>query len=200
VRIIGGVWRRRRIALPRDVELRPTPDRVRETLFNWLAPVIPGADCLDLFAGTGALGFEALSRGAASAVLVEREPRSAAALERVRAELGATAEIVCADAAAYIARRNVGPFDIVFIDPPYAQPVDAVLAALPPLLKPGARVYLERPQGEPWPEVPGFSWLRRSRAAAVAFGLAAVTGSSGAGSAGTGSAEAGSSEAGADFA
>jgi len=172
VRIIGGEWRRRRIALPRDVELRPTPDRVRETLFNWLTPVLPGADCLDLFAGTGALGFEALSRGAASAVLVEREPRTAEALERVREELGAAAEIVRADAADYLARGARRHFDIVFVDPPFAEPVDPVLTALLPLLKPGARVYLERAESTPWPEIAGFDWLRRSRAGAVAFGLA----------------------------
>ena len=172
VRIIGGEWRRRRIALPRDVELRPTPDRVRETLFNWLAPVLPGADCLDLFAGTGALGFEALSRGAASAVLVEREPRTVAALERVREELGAAAEIVCADAADYLARGARRRFDIVFVDPPFAEPAGPVLTGLLPLLKPGARVYLERAAESPWPEIAGLDWVRRSRAGAVAFGLA----------------------------
>jgi 16S rRNA (guanine966-N2)-methyltransferase len=175
VRIIGGRWRRRRIVLPRDVELRPTSDRVRETLFNWLVPVLPGAVCLDLFAGSGALGFEALSRGAGRAVLVEREPLTAEALERVRDELDAPAEVVCAHAAAYLARRDIGRFDIVFVDPPFAERVDAVLAGLVPLLKPGARVYLERPRDEPWPEPPGFRWLRRSRAGAVAFGLAALT-------------------------
>jgi 16S rRNA (guanine966-N2)-methyltransferase len=172
VRIIGGIWRRRRIALPRAAGLRPTPDRVRETLFNWLAPVLPGAVCLDLFAGTGVLGFEALSRGAARAVLVEREPKAALALERVRGELGAAAEIVRADAENYLVRGDIGPFDIVFIDPPFADPVDQVLARLLPHLRPGARVYLERPRDQPWPELPGLSWLRQSRAGAVAFGLA----------------------------
>ena len=174
VRIIGGEWRRRRIALPRDVELRPTPDRVRETLFNWLAPVLPGADCLDLFAGTGALGFEALSRGAARAVLVERDPRTAQALERLRSELVAAAEVVCEDAVDYLARADRGRFDIAFVDPPFAVPVDPVLTGLKPLLKPGARVYLERALDTPWPDVAGFDWQRRARAGAVAFGLAVV--------------------------
>jgi 16S rRNA (guanine966-N2)-methyltransferase len=174
VRIIGGVWRRRRIALPRDVDLRPTPDRVRETLFSWLMPVLPGAVCLDLFAGSGALGFEALSRGAAQAVFVERDRLTVTALEQLRAELGAAAEIVCADAAAWLARSGLGPFDIVFVDPPFTVPVDELLVRLPPLLKPGARVYLERPASEPWPEPPGFTWLRHARAGAVAFGLAAT--------------------------
>jgi 16S rRNA (guanine966-N2)-methyltransferase len=173
VRIIGGTWRRRRIALPRDVALRPTPDRVRETLFNWLAPVLPGAECLDLYAGTGVLGFEALSRGAGRAVLVERDRQAALALERVRAELGAAAEIVCADATDFLARGD-GRFDLVFVDPPFADPVDSLLPRLKPMLKPRARVYLERALDAPWPEAPGYSWLRRSRAGAVAFGLAIV--------------------------
>jgi 16S rRNA (guanine966-N2)-methyltransferase len=172
VRIIGGEWRSRRIALPRDVELRPTPDRVRETLFNWLAPVLPGADCLDLFAGTGALGFEALSRGARSAVLVEREPRTADALDRAKEELGAAAEIVRAEAGDYLARNARRRFDVVFVDPPFANAVEPVLAGLLPLLKREARVYLERSAESPWPEVAGLDWIRRSRAGAVAFGLA----------------------------
>src|SRR5690606_9775904 len=80
VRIIGGTWRGRRLAVAGGPALRPTPDRIRETLFNWLAPALPGARCLDLFAGTGVLGLEALSRGAAEAWLVERDPVAAAAL------------------------------------------------------------------------------------------------------------------------
>lgn len=174
VRIIGGTWRRRRIVLPGEVELRPTPDRVRETLFNWLAPVLPGADCLDLFAGTGALGFEALSRGAAHAVLVERDPRAAQALARLRTELGAAADIVCADATDYLTSADRSRFDIAFVDPPFAEPAEALLLELKPLLKAGARVYLERAADSPWPEPAGYDWLRRSRAGAVAFGLAVV--------------------------
>ena len=174
VRIIGGSWKRRRIALPRDVELRPTPDRVRETLFNWLAPMLRGAVCLDLFAGTGALGFEALSRGAARAVLVEREPRVARALEAVRDELGANADIVCDDAAGYLAGGDAPRFDIAFVDPPFADPVDSVLAKLLPHLNPGARVYLERARDDAWPVSPAFKWTRQSQAGAVAFGLGVV--------------------------
>jgi 16S rRNA (guanine966-N2)-methyltransferase len=147
---------------------------VRETLFNWLTPVLRGAVCLDLFAGTGALGFEALSRGAARAVLVEREPRVARALEAVRDELGAKADVVCADAADYLAGGTADRFDVVFVDPPFADPVDNVLASLLPLLKPGARVYLERGRDDAWPTVPAFSWTRQSQAGAVAFGLAEV--------------------------
>ena len=173
VRIIGGEWRRRRIAIPEGVDLRPTPDRVRETLFNWLAPVLPGARCLDLFAGTGVLGFEALSRGAASAVLVERDLRAAGAIETQREVFAANATVVAADARVWVRDSGVAPFDIVFVDPPYADAVDDLLAVLPRLLKPDSRVYLERERASPWPAAVGFEWLRRGSAGAVAFGLAA---------------------------
>jgi len=172
VRIIGGEWRRRRVEVPAGVDVRPTPDRVRETLFNWLAPVLPGASCLDLFAGTGALAFEALSRGAARAVLVERDRRAAAALESARAVLGANATIVNDDALAWLARSGHESFDIVFVDPPYADPVEQLWPLVPAVLAPGARVYLERERGDVWPEPPGLAWTRRGTAGAVAFGLA----------------------------
>jgi len=177
VRIIGGAWRRRKIPLPEGVDLRPTPDRVRETLFNWLAPRLPGAMCLDLFAGTGALGFEALSRGASRAVLIERDPRAVAALKRLRDELAAPAGVVRAAAADWLAGQPPELFDIVFVDPPYSLPVDGLFAALPPLLAPGACIYLERPRAEAWPQLPGYVWTRRSTAGAVAFGLAERAGS-----------------------
>jgi 16S rRNA (guanine966-N2)-methyltransferase len=172
VRIIGGRWRRRRITVPAGVDLRPSPDRVRETLFNWLGPRLPGAECLDLFAGTGVLAFEALSRGAGSAVLVERDARAAAALASLRDELGADARVVAGEAAAFLEHPTGGPFDLAFVDPPYALGVDAVLAALPAVLKPGAFVYLERARSAAWPALPGYLWTRRSEAGAVAFGLA----------------------------
>jgi 16S rRNA (guanine966-N2)-methyltransferase len=172
VRIIGGRWRRRRIPVPAAGELRPTPDRVRETVFNWLDPFLPGAVCLDLFAGTGVLGFESLSRGAGRAVLVERDPRLAAALEGLRDTLGADAEVVCADALVYLGRRLPEPFDLVFVDPPYAEPVGPVFQALRPWLRPGARVYLERERSGPWPEPASFDWQHRSTAGGIAFGVA----------------------------
>ena len=172
VRIIGGSWRRRRIPLPEGIELRPTPDRVRETVFNWLASDLPGASCLDLFAGTGALGFEALSRGASRALLIERNPRAAAALRSLRDSLDATADILCTDAEVWLAGEPAERFDVVFVDPPYALPVDELLATLPPRLTPRGRIYLERARRDAWPEMPGFVWSRRSTAGAVAFGLA----------------------------
>ena len=125
VRIIAGRWRGRRLGVEDEPDVRPTPDRVRETLFNWLAPDLPGARCLDLFAGSGALGFESVSRGAAEAVLVDR---SRAVCDRLRGEcerLGAgdgSVAVVEADALDWLARPRAGdtPFDIVFIDPPSA--------------------------------------------------------------------------------
>lgn len=172
VRIIGGAWRRRRIAIPPGLRIRPTPDRVRETLFNWLGPLLPGAACLDLYAGSGALGFEALSRGAEHAVLVEQDSRAIAALEAVRQELEANAQIVHADAAEFLERAREPAFDIAFVDPPYAMEVQPVIGALLPLMRPGARIYLERERGDSWPELPGVVWTRRATAGAVDFGLA----------------------------
>ena len=121
LRIVAGNWRSRLLDIA-DVEgLRPTSERIRETLFNWLAPHIHGARCLDLFAGTGALGLEALSRGAASAVFVERD---AVAEQRLRNNvdlLGAdNAEIVSGDARDFLRSDSAGPFNIVFLDPPFA--------------------------------------------------------------------------------
>jgi 16S rRNA (guanine966-N2)-methyltransferase len=175
VRIIGGTWRRRRIVIPEGLGIRPTPDRVRETLFNWLGPFLPGATCLDLFAGSGVLGFEALSRGAARAVLVERDARAIWPLAKLREELDASVEIVHSDAAVFLERTGKGVFDIAFVDPPYSTDVSPVLEALLPALAPGARVYLERERGDSWPELPGLAWARRATAGAVDFGLAELT-------------------------
>lgn len=148
VRIIGGRWRGTRLPVADAAGLRPTSDRVRETLFNWLAPVLPGARVLDLFAGSGALGLEALSRGAREAVLVERDRDLAQslrqAIERLHAASGA--HVVAADALAFLRAPLQGRFDIVFVDPPFAANLwPAVFAALPPWLADDARVYVESP-------------------------------------------------------
>jgi len=174
VRIIGGTWRRHRIAIPAGANLRPTPDRVRETLFNWLSAKLPGAHCLDLYAGTGVLGFEALSRGAARAVMVEHDAGAAEALEQTRLVLDCDAEIVCVDAREYLQRNDIARFDIVFVDPPYSEAVDVILESILPLLKPGSTVYLERARGEEWPAHAGFDWSRRASAGGVDYGLASV--------------------------
>ena len=122
VRIIGGEWRGRRLPVLDLPELRPTPDRVRETLFNWLQPTIAGADCLDLFAGTGALGFEAASRGAARVVMIENAIAPARGLVEQAGVLGArNIEIVQRDALAWIADAAPEAFDIVFLDPPFGR-------------------------------------------------------------------------------
>lgn len=151
VRIIGGQWRGTRLAVPERAGLRPTADRVRETLFNWLMPKLPGARVLDVFAGTGALGLEAVSRGAASAVLVERDPGLAEAIRAVAARLpgGDRVEVANADALAWLraAAPSPAPFDLVFLDPPFDAGVwTQALDALRPWLAPEAWLYLESPR------------------------------------------------------
>lgn len=146
LRIIGGQWRSRRIPIAEVAGLRPTPARVRETLFNWLQTVIGGARCLDLFAGSGALGFEALSRGAAHVVLVEQDTRAFKQLQANVVTLGATqAQLVQADAFVYLQREMEG-FDVIFLDPPFRHALpEKILDKLTEqtLLKNAAFVYLE---------------------------------------------------------
>jgi 16S rRNA (guanine966-N2)-methyltransferase len=130
LRIIGGTWRGRRLRFPAAPQIRPTPDRVRETLFNWLGLRVPGARCLDLFAGSGALGLEALSRGAAYVTFVERELGAAREIRARLAEWGAhAARVEQADALDFLRRGPTAPFDIVFLDPPFASGLLAEAAA-----------------------------------------------------------------------
>jgi len=170
VRIIGGEWRSRLVRFPPSAELRPTPDRVRETLFNWLGQRLDGLDALDLFAGSGALGFEALSRGAARVVMVERDRRVADGLREAARELAAHgAEVVLGDGLAYL-ERAAEKFDVVFLDPPYASDLAArALAALPPRMKPRGRVYVET--AVPLEAGPSWRQLREARAGAVRYAL-----------------------------
>lgn len=176
LRIIGGQWRSRKLAFPGVPGLRPTPDRVRETLFNWLQHVIEGANCLDLFAGSGLLGFEALSRGAARVVFVEQHHRAAAQLRHNAELLGAgNAEIVEADSLAWL-KRPAEPFDVVFLDPPYRMnlllPSCRLLEANGWLAE-GAHIYLECQQTEELKELPaGWEVIRRKVAGDVAYHLA----------------------------
>lgn len=119
LRIIGGQWRSRRLPIVALEGLRPTPDRVRETLFNWLQMPVREAQCLDLFAGSGALGLEALSRGAAEVVLVEKHPKAASTLQANLTTLKATnAQVLNQDALEYLNQAST-PFDIIFLDPPF---------------------------------------------------------------------------------
>jgi 16S rRNA (guanine966-N2)-methyltransferase len=173
-RIIAGAWRRRKLHFPAVPDIRPSPDRVRTTLFNWLREYIPGAVCLDLFAGSGALGLEALSRGAAGVVFVDRERQAADAIRAHLVMLGAQGgETVQADALAWL-KLTARPFDIVFLDPPFdADLFPPVCAALEQgsWLKPRALIYMEYPVDRP-PQLPAnWATLRESRAGRVGFRL-----------------------------
>ncbi|WP_374352002.1 16S rRNA (guanine(966)-N(2))-methyltransferase RsmD [Chitinimonas sp.] len=169
LRIIGGEYRRRTLSFPDGDGLRPTPDRVRETLFNWLGQELHGQICLDLFAGAGGLGFEAASRGARRVVMVEQSRTALAALRSNKELLKAAAvDIVAADALAWLA-RNQTPFDLVLLDPPFASDLlGKSLAMLAPHLSATARVYIE---GASWPELAGWEVLREGKAGAVRYGL-----------------------------
>lgn len=183
VRIIGGKWRGRKLRVPGLEGLRPTPDRVRETLFNWLAPAIAGSRCLDLFAGTGVLGIEAVSRGAAQAILVERDPVAAGRLREAAAALAPERiQVVQGDALGWLA-SSPQPFDVVFLDPPFdAGLLQGAMRALESggRLAPGAWIYLEAPAEAGPPELPP-GWLlhRSGRAGAVGYHLARRTGGEG---------------------
>src|SRR5688572_4760352 len=169
VRIIAGEWRGRRIAVPEGTAVRPTPDRVRETVFNWLRDALVGARCLDLFAGTGVLGFEALSRGAAEAWFVEQDAQLVEVLRTTAEQLGAAPKIFRRDALAFLREPPAARFDVVFLDPPYAAPLDPLLAVLPPWLSARALVYVERPRSESLPAVDAAKWVKQSHAGAVEY-------------------------------
>lgn len=151
LRIIAGTWRGRKLPILDAEGLRPTGDRLREILFNWLAPHIAGARCLDLFSGTGALGFEALSRGAAGATMLEANRRVAAQLRANCATLNAkNAEVIEADALVWLQHQPRANFDLAFADPPFhADLWQATMEALESgtLLAPQARIYVEAPKG-----------------------------------------------------
>jgi 16S rRNA (guanine966-N2)-methyltransferase len=171
VRIIAGEWRGRRVPIATDTAVRPTPDRVRETLFNWLRDALDGARCLDLCAGTGVLGFEALSRGAAEAWFVERDPALVAALTAQATSFGVRPRVLRQDAAMFLGGSPAARFDVVFLDPPYALPVEPLLALLPPWLAPAALIYVERPREPGLPAIEGAEWVKRGHAGAVEYGL-----------------------------
>jgi 16S rRNA (guanine966-N2)-methyltransferase len=168
IRIIGGEYRGRRIAVPDRPGLRPTPDRVRETLFNWLGQSLEGLSCLDLFAGSGALGFEAASRGAARVVMVEQDRAAFEVLKKTRDTIGARqVQLVLDDAFNYL-KRTEESFDVVFLDPPFGQ------NALPAVFRHlraqrGTRVYVESSE----PVAAGDAWreLKRARAGHVSTQL-----------------------------
>jgi 16S rRNA (guanine966-N2)-methyltransferase len=188
LRIVAGNWRSRLLDVA-DVEgLRPTSERVRETLFNWLAPHIQGARCLDLFAGTGALGLEALSRGAGSVVFVEKNRVAERQLKAnidilagapsgpVGAEAPpANAEVVHGNALDYLRKSGTGPFDLIFLDPPFADDLLEETCRLlneRNLLADAALVYLELPRGRDEPQLPvGWRVTRKKTAGNVRYML-----------------------------
>jgi len=179
VRIIGGIWRGRRVSFPDTPGLRPTPDRVRETLFNWLQDSIVGARCLDLFAGSGALGLEALSRGAKELVFVEQAVPVSRVLQDQLARLGGSSRgrVVEMGAARYL-RTPGESFDILFLDPPFGR--DALAEYIPLIdaadrLKTGALVYLENERTAAVPPLPPHWELLKSKSAGqVGYHLARV--------------------------
>jgi 16S rRNA (guanine966-N2)-methyltransferase len=170
IRIIAGEYRGRRITVPDRPGLRPTPDRVRETLFNWLGQTLDGLACLDLFAGSGALGFEAASRGAARVVMVEQDRAAFDALKKTSSTLDAKqVHLVMDDAFAYLGKCREN-FDVVFLDPPFGQnALPAVFRQLGKLLPRGARVYVE--SGEPFAAGERWQELKRARAGQVSYQL-----------------------------
>jgi 16S rRNA (guanine966-N2)-methyltransferase len=176
VRIIGGQWKRSKLPVADIPGLRPTPDRVRETLFNWLGQDLSGWRCLDVFAGSGALGFEAASRGAAQVVLLERDRKLAASLEQTRQRLKATTlSITNADALAWMARCAPESFELVFIDPPFDSGLlEPAVAAAARLLVPDGFVYIEAGQAlaPDAAALRGLALHRHGRAGAVHFHLA----------------------------
>lgn len=181
VRIVGGDWKRTPLVVVDAPGLRPTPDRVRETLFNWLGQRLDGWRCLDLYAGTGALGLEAASRGAGKVVLVERDARAAAALRAARERLDAEAvEVVQGDAATYLSNAR-DRFDLVFLDPPFGSAeLERVLPRLAAVLAPGAAVYVEAdrplaPDAPPLSAVPGLVAHRADKAGQVHYHLLLLT-------------------------
>jgi len=176
LRIIGGDWRSRKLRFPDAGGVRPTPARTRETLFNWLSFHLAGRDCLDLFAGSGALGLEALSRGAASVTLVDYTPALARALEEnLRLLKSDKGKVVCTGVDSYLRHRTRPPFDIIFMDPPFRQ---GWLERIFPLLeaqgwvKPGGWIYVEHESEMATPEVPGgWDLYRQKTAGQVTYNL-----------------------------
>lgn len=176
LRIVAGKWRSRLLEIADEEGLRPTSERVRETLFNWLAPMIEGSRCLDLFAGTGALGLEALSRGAASVVFVDSSRRALTVIEKNVRSLDAEGAIIRhGDALRFLQTAAPGSFDVVFLDPPFAADLlDDICRRIDEakILAPGAMVYLERDKAQPEPSLPA-TWqvLRDKVAGQVRYSL-----------------------------
>ena len=174
IRIIAGTHRGRRIPVPDVDGLRPSPDRVRETVFNWLQFDLPGASVLDAFAGSGAMGLEALSRGAASVLFVDRNPLAVAHLrERLQEWREPHAHVRQGDALAL--SDSATRYDIIFLDPPFAAELHQPALdkfCTPRWLKPGGMIYIEQSAGSPALQLPpGYVWHKQSHAGRLQFGL-----------------------------
>jgi len=179
LRIVAGKWRSRLLDIADVPGLRPTSERIREALFNWLAPTISGARCLDLFAGTGALGLEALSRGAGDVVFVEKSPLAAKILrDNVQVLDASTADVRQGDALVFLEAPPGKKFDIVFLDPPFAADMLGDLCRLlneASVLGSGALVYLEEDRARPETDLPpGWRILKSKTAGNVRYSLAQV--------------------------
>src|SRR5687768_11708252 len=178
LRIVGGRWRGTRIDFPAIEAIRPSPDRVRETLFNWLQIRIAGARCLDLFAGSGALGIEALSRGAVEVTFVDREPQVGRHITQTLQRLSATGATVQVEDATRFLARPPRPFDVVFLDPPFASTLlQAAFDRLPQgWLADDAYIYVECPADVPLPALPaGWTLYRSKQAGQVGYHLLRAT-------------------------
>jgi 16S rRNA (guanine966-N2)-methyltransferase len=177
LRIIGGQWRRHQLVFADIPGLRPTGDRIRETLFNWLQPTIPGSCCLDPFAGSGALGFEAASRGANKVVMLDVSVEAVHHLKTQAARLGANqVYIEQADALYWLKSCSQG-FDIIFLDPPFRQDLlnKTVSILRHKGLREGTRIYLETEANRPMLELPPeWEYLRNGEAGQVRYSLATV--------------------------
>ncbi len=176
LRIVAGKWRSRLLRIIDEPELRPTSERIRETLFNWLSPITEGAQCLDLFAGTGALGIEALSRGASHVVFIEKSATLAAAIRKNLSELEATnAEVCQRDAVEYLNNADPKPFDIVFLDPPFDTDMLSDSCSLlreNGWLTANAIVYLEQSKDSEKPALPdGWAVTQEKVAGKVSYSL-----------------------------
>jgi len=177
VRIIAGQWRGRKLHFVGAEGLRPTGDRMRETLFNWLQPSIEGSRCLDLFAGSGALGFEAASRGAANVEMVEYNPATVRQLQSQIARFDATNLSVTQGSALQYLQQLDQPVDLIFLDPPFhSDLLQLSLDSIDPgtMLRPNGRIYLEYPLRRE-PTLPaGMAFIRQKKAGDVGYGLIAV--------------------------
>lgn len=180
MRIIGGIYKRTKLPVPDKPGLRPTPDRVRETLFNWLGQDLSGWRCLDVFAGTGALGFEAASRGAVDVLLCEQDPQLVLKLKGLKDKLQAQAvQVERGDGVSLLRRQSPGALQLVFIDPPFdSELFEPALKAAAAAIAPQGLIYLEAPQR--WKDEDaaalGLAVWRSARAGAVHFHLLARAG------------------------